>query len=94
MKTTCGLNVLKQEFFFILNVAIGGTAGFFPDSCTSRPGGTVADYAKPWSDSSSTAFYDFWNARDSWYPTWFPFEDNGEGAAMKIDYIRVYEYVE
>ena len=34
---------------------------------------------------------DFWNARNSWYPTWAPTENNGEQAAMKVDYVRVTE---
>ena len=34
---------------------------------------------------------DFWNAKDSWYPTWAADVDNGEQAAMAIDYVRVYQ---
>ena len=34
---------------------------------------------------------DFWNARGSWYPTWNPDVNNGEDAAMVVDYVRVYE---
>jgi hypothetical protein len=41
-------------FYLILNVAVGGTNGFFPDN--------VGD--KPWLDSSTTAMSDFWAAKD------------------------------
>lgn len=49
-----------QEFYLILNVAVGGQNGWFPDGVDN----------KPWVDSSPTAKTEFWNARDSWYPTW------------------------
>lgn len=35
-----------QEFFLILNIAVGGTNGFFPDGL-SNPGG------KPWTNTES-----------------------------------------
>ena len=69
-----------------MNVAVGGTGGYFHDSIVNE------DYPKPWSDSSSTAAKDFWSAKDKWYETWNPEENNGEGAAMKIDYVRVWAY--
>jgi beta-glucanase (GH16 family) len=77
-----------REFYIIMNVAIGGTGGFFPDSWTN------AAYPKPWSDQSETAPRDFWNARANWYPTWNPEENNGEDAAMEVDYVRVYKMSE
>ena len=49
-----------QKFYLILNVAVGGTNGWFQDGKSG----------KPWSDNSLTAKYDFWNARNEWYPTW------------------------
>lgn len=49
-----------QEFYLILNVAVGGTNGWFADGKSG----------KPWIDSSPTAPKDFWDARDQWYPTW------------------------
>jgi beta-glucanase (GH16 family) len=48
-----------QEFYLILNVAVGGANGWFEDSS-----------AKPWINSSPNARHDFWNARDQWLPTW------------------------
>ena len=49
-----------QEFYLILNVAVGGTNGWFEDGKSG----------KPWVDSSATAKKDFWNQRNVWYPTW------------------------
>ncbi|TQS38374.1 hypothetical protein Golomagni_01120 [Golovinomyces magnicellulatus] len=49
-----------QEFYLIINVAVGGINGWFKDGV----GG------KPWVDHSPTASKDFWDARDQWYPTW------------------------
>lgn len=50
-----------QEFFLILNVAVGGTNGFFSE--TEFPN-------KPWSNNAENAVADFWKARDQWLPTW------------------------
>ncbi|KAF2808462.1 putative gram-negative bacteria binding protein [Mytilinidion resinicola] len=49
-----------EPFYLILNVAVGSTTGYFPD----RQGD------KPWINFSPTAMRDFWNARNSWMPTW------------------------
>ncbi|EFX01881.1 gram-negative bacteria-binding protein [Grosmannia clavigera kw1407] len=49
-----------QKFYLILNVAVGGTNGWFKDN---KDG-------KPWLDASTNAPKDFWNARSKWYPTW------------------------
>ncbi|KAF5667450.1 beta-1,3-glucan binding protein [Fusarium heterosporum] len=56
-----------ESFYLILNVAVGGTNGWFPDAI----GG------KPWADSSETPMSDFWKANDIWLPTWGPVEDRG-----------------
>ncbi|XP_071954283.1 beta-1,3-glucan-binding protein-like [Antedon mediterranea] len=72
-----------QEFYIVMNVAVGGT-NYFSDSFTN------GDYPKPWNNNSPTAPKDFWNAKDSWYKTWHPTENNGEGAAMQIDYVKVW----
>ena len=53
---------------------------------------TIKILGQPWKYDAN-AYGDFWNSVDQWYPTWHPFENNGEGAAMKVDYIRVYEYL-
>ncbi|KAG5912955.1 hypothetical protein E4U42_001619 [Claviceps africana] len=49
-----------QEFYLIINLAVGGTNGWFEDGKSG----------KPWSDHSPNARKDFWGARDQWYPTW------------------------
>ncbi|KAF0306960.1 Beta-1,3-glucan-binding protein [Amphibalanus amphitrite] len=73
-----------QEFYLKLNVAVGGTgvAGsgtFFEDSYINGNG------AKPWNNTSPTAYRDFWEGRDQWLPSW-----NGDDTAMQVDYVRVY----
>ena len=47
----------------LINVAIGGTNGYFPDSWTNNNG------AKPWNNNSPTAMRDFWQAKNTWYAT-------------------------
>jgi beta-glucanase (GH16 family) len=49
-----------QDFYLIINVAVGGTNGWFQDGING----------KPWVDSSPSAKSDFWKARDQWLPTW------------------------
>jgi beta-glucanase (GH16 family) len=49
-----------QDFYLIINVAVGGTNGWFEDGASG----------KPWVDGSPTAKNDFWNARNQWLPTW------------------------
>ncbi|KAF8631464.1 hypothetical protein AX15_002401 [Amanita polypyramis BW_CC] len=49
-----------QPFYLIIDLAVGGTSGWFPDN----KGG------KPWYDGSLTAMRAFALAQDKWYPTW------------------------
>jgi beta-glucanase (GH16 family) len=49
-----------RPFYLILSVGVGGTSGWFPDGV----GG------KPWVDKSTNARTNFWDARDTWFPTW------------------------
>lgn len=49
-----------QPFYLILNLAVGGTNGWFEDGQSG----------KPWMDHSDNAKKDFWNARNQWFPTW------------------------
>ncbi|XP_062507118.1 beta-1,3-glucan-binding protein-like [Corticium candelabrum] len=65
-----------QEFYFVINLAVGGTNGYFPDN----QGG------KPWSNLSPHSVNEFWNDKSSWYSTW-----NGEEAALKVDSVRVWD---
>jgi len=63
-----------QDFYLILNVAVGGTNGFFPDNCAG----------KPWKNNSPHAAQDWWQARNSWQSSW-----QGDKVAMEIDYIEM-----
>ncbi|KAF5554621.1 glycoside hydrolase family 16 [Fusarium mexicanum] len=56
-----------QPFYLILNVAVGGTNGWFPDKLGQ----------KPWSDESSEPMRDFWDAKDTWLPSWGDQKDRG-----------------
>ncbi len=49
-----------QKFYLILNLAVGGTSGWFPDGKGE----------KPWFDGSLTAMRDFAKAKEKWYGTW------------------------
>lgn len=65
----------NRDFHFVLNLAVGGTNGYFPDG----QGG------KPWSDTDPHSVNAFNNAKGSWYSTW-----NGEDAALKVKSIKVW----
>jgi hypothetical protein len=61
-----------QEFFLILNVAVGGSQ-VFPDN--------VAE--KPWANGNrNQAMEAFWSSVDSWAPTW-PADPTMRGMAVK-----------
>ncbi|XP_013408261.1 beta-1,3-glucan-binding protein [Lingula anatina] len=74
------MSPFDQEFHLIMNVAVGGTNGFFSDGWTNGVS------PKPWRNTSPTATRDFWQAKDAWYPTWV-----GEEAAMQVNYVRVWK---
>lgn len=65
----------NREFYLVLNVAVGGTNGYFPDG----QGG------KPWSDTDPHSVNAFYNNKGAWFNTW-----QGENAAMQIDSIKVW----
>ena len=67
----------NRDFYLIINLAVGGTAGYFPDNV----GG------KPWSDKSSNSVNEFYNAKDRWYPTW-----QNDDVSMQIDYVKVWSF--
>lgn len=71
-----------QEFYMIINLAVGGTNGFFWDGLRNDNG------AKPWTNDSPTAFRDFWNGRNQWLPSWGLGVD--DRSHLQVDYIRVY----
>ena len=67
-----------EEFYLILNVAVGGTNGYFED-------GKKDD--KPWSNNGLNAVSDFWKAKDQWYPTWGSPKDR----AMVVDSVKMWQ---
>ncbi len=67
----------NRDFYLIINLAVGGTAGYFPDNI----GG------KPWSDKSSSSANEFYAAKDRWYPTW-----QNDDVSMQIDYVKVWSF--
>ena len=48
-----------SEMYLIINVAVGGMNGYFPD-----------DVGKPWNNTSPNAVNEFWDDRSVWLPTW------------------------
>ena len=64
-----------EDFYLILNLAVGSTNGWF----TYEKGG------KPCVDASPTARKDFWSTRDQWYPTW---ADNGQ---MIVHSVKIWQ---
>lgn len=77
-----------QEFYIVLNLAVGGTSSFFPDGV----GG------KPWTNSDNHAVNNFYKAKDQWYPTWCPVGKAAETAAdpnscaLRIDWVKIYKF--
>ncbi|KAI9709914.1 MAG: hypothetical protein M1820_002991 [Bogoriella megaspora] len=65
-----------QDFYLILNLAVGSNNGWFEDGIAG----------KPWVDKSPTAARDFWNAQDQWMPTW----DKG-GATFAIKSVGMWQ---
>lgn len=61
-----------------MNVAVGGTNGYFPEG----------QCEKPWSNTSPSSVNEFYNAKSAWYPTWnYPATND---SAMKIDSVKVW----
>jgi hypothetical protein len=71
-----------QEFYLIMNVAVGGVA-FFPDNA-QNPGG------KPWSNNSPRAASDFWEGINQWLPTWNLNDRESRASNLQVDYVRVW----
>uniref|UniRef100_A0A336KJ78 CSON010623 protein n=1 Tax=Culicoides sonorensis TaxID=179676 RepID=A0A336KJ78_CULSO len=72
-----------QEFFLIMNLAVGGTNGYFPDDAQNPTG-------KPWNNKSPIAFTEFWNNRGAWLPTWDLDTDYSKRASLKVDYVKIW----
>ncbi|EPQ51586.1 glycoside hydrolase family 16 protein [Gloeophyllum trabeum ATCC 11539] len=67
-----------QQFYLIIDLAAGGTSGWFPDN--------VGD--KPWYDGSATAMYNFAQAQDTWSATW---PSSADDRAFRIDYVKMWK---
>ena len=66
-----------QEFFLILNVAVGGTNGFFPEYVGN----------KPWANTSPTAPLEFWKSSPLWLKTW----GEGDKKGMTVQSVKMYK---
>ena len=67
-----------QEFYLILNVAVGGRNGWFKDGKSG----------KPWVDTSDSAAKEFWNGKDQWLPTW------KKGAEMVVSSVKMWQQLD
>ncbi|KAH9979495.1 glycoside hydrolase family 16 protein [Lactifluus volemus] len=67
-----------KQFYLILDVAVGGTNGWFPDGAGN----------KPWLNGALDAMELFAKAQDTWYKTWPESQDD---RAMRIDYVKMWE---
>lgn len=65
-----------QDFYLIINLAVGGQNGWFQDG----------NDQKPWVDGSPTAKKDFWTAKDQWMKSWD--EGNPE---LKVRAVRIWQ---
>ncbi|KAF7188577.1 Beta-1,3-glucan-binding protein [Pseudocercospora fuligena] len=81
-----------QEFYLILNVAVGGTNGYWPDDkcyTDAESGQTFCAGDKPWrNENRSTAMLDFWRAKDEWLPTWGADDSRG----MTVKSVKAFKY--
>ncbi|PWN49148.1 concanavalin A-like lectin/glucanase [Violaceomyces palustris] len=68
-----------QYFYLILNVAVGGTNGYFDNK--DHPD-------MPWSNNGENPASDFYNAREKWLPTW-PSDPKKRGLA--VDYVKMWQ---
>ncbi|XP_050515647.1 beta-1,3-glucan-binding protein-like isoform X1 [Diabrotica virgifera virgifera] len=69
-----------QEFYIVINLAVGGV-NYFPDNANNSPRG------KPWSNTSPNAATNFWEGREQWLPTW---NIGTEDSHLQVDYVKVW----
>lgn len=79
------------QFHLVMNVAAGGR--MFPDWCVNKPYEDRPPLEKPWKINDPIQMRPFWLKRGDWYPTWTS-DDDDEGRAMQVDYVRVYDLLE
>lgn len=70
---------LDQTFYVVINVAVGGVNGWFPDDVVVN-----APYSYSHGGQPYQAMRDFWEAQHQWYPSW----PQGLDRAMAIDWVR------
>jgi hypothetical protein len=76
-----------QDFFLQMNLAVGGTGGYFPDPFCQN---------KPWWNGAANPQADFLAAFENWWPTWGGDVDRPElgaarSAALAVDWVRYWE---
>lgn len=71
----------NQEFYIIMNNAVGGTV-YFGDHFVNQ------GFPKPWLNTSPRASADFWEHRAWWEPTWNL--GHSEDSHLQIEYVRVW----
>ena len=66
----------NTEFYLIINLAVGGTAGYFPDGIAG----------KPWSDMSQRASSEFYDNKGQWWNSW-----GNTTSIFQIDSVNVWD---
>ncbi|EXJ56309.1 uncharacterized protein A1O5_12576 [Cladophialophora psammophila CBS 110553] len=66
-----------QDFHLILDVAVGGTNGWFWNGVAG----------KPWDDQATDPLAQFWQSRSKWYPTW----QKGHGPVMQVKSVTMWQ---
>ncbi|KAF7556471.1 hypothetical protein G7Z17_g1392 [Cylindrodendrum hubeiense] len=75
--STTGNAPFDQPFYLILNVAVGGTNGWFLDDSGN----------KPWVNDATNAQWTFWSAADKWLPTW----GEGDTRGMTVRSVKMWQ---
>ncbi|OZJ06117.1 hypothetical protein BZG36_01050 [Bifiguratus adelaidae] len=65
-----------QDFYLILDLGVGGTNGWFPDSLN-----------KPWVDSSPNAQLEFYKDKANWLSTW----GAGEASGLSVKSVKMWQ---
>ncbi|KAJ7651192.1 glycoside hydrolase family 16 protein [Roridomyces roridus] len=68
-----------QDFYLIMNVAVGGTNGWFPDGQGD----------KPWVNHAGNPPVDFVSGMGQWGPTW---PQDFRDRAMVVDYVKMWKH--
>ncbi|CAO3620269.1 unnamed protein product [Mucor hiemalis] len=64
-----------QEFYLVLNLAVGGVNGYWPEEDN-----------KPWKNNDPHAPNAFYDAKNKWLPTW----GKGNKRALAIDWVKMW----